>query len=293
MASHAYLTELQRATERLNGLLSGISSDHEINDDEIEELYKWLNQNGHLRLLEPFREVFNLLQRCLDDNVIDELEREEILEWCIEFCSENPFPDCVTNAIRRLHGMLHGIILDNEVRSLYDWLQDYKIFKEYWPFCEIWQLIENVLEDGIVTEQEKAEVKQFCENFTEIVIPDSKINDEIYLESFMQSGSQILQPFTALCDRTHSICFGNRSFCFTGPARTGSRKALFKIVKSLGGKPSTNVSYHLDYLVIGAQSSPAWAYSTYGRKIEAVIDNRKKGCKTIILHEDDFIKQAK
>ena len=64
------------------------------------------------------------------------------------------------------------------------------------------------------------------------------------------------------------------------------------MVKKLDGIPLNNPIVQLDYLVIGAQSSPCWAYSTYGRKIEAVIANREKGAETLILHEDDFIGQA-
>lgn len=65
------------------------------------------------------------------------------------------------------------------------------------------------------------------------------------------------------------------------------------MVRKLDGIPKNNAVTQLDYLVVGAQSSPCWAYSTYGRKIEAVIENReKRGAETVILHEDDFIEQA-
>jgi hypothetical protein len=63
-------------------------------------------------------------------------------------------------------------------------------------------------------------------------------------------------------------------------------------VKELEGIPYKSVVMKLDYLVIGAQSSPAWAYSTYGRKIERAIELRDRGIDIIILHEDDFISQA-
>lgn len=109
----------------------------------------------------------------------------------------------------------------------------------------------------------------------------------------MKTNAAYLLPFTALCDNKCTIQFKGRKFCFTGPARTGSRKELKKIVSETGGASSDRVVRHLDYLVIGAQSSPCWAYSTYGRKIEQVINYRKKGDNITILHEDDFIEQAK
>lgn len=94
-------------------------------------------------------------------------------------------------------------------------------------------------------------------------------------------------------DQKCDIRFERSSFCFTGPAETGPRRKLHEITRKLDGRPVDRVIESLDYLVIGAQSSPCWAYSTYGRKIEKVIENRKKGVTTNILHENDFVSQAK
>jgi NAD-dependent DNA ligase len=197
-----------------------------------------------------------------------------------------------------LHGFLNGIIIDgeitkDEVLGLRDWIHDYQIFKNSWPFNATWKLVERIFADNVVTEQEKAELMEFCKEFSETIINNAKIHDEIYSKSWIQSDASILQPFTALCDRNEKIIFTNKKFCFTGPARTGPRKELNRIVKSIGGIPCNSVILDLDYLVIGAQSSPAWAYSTYGRKIEKVIEYRERGSDITILHEDDFIAQAK
>ncbi|MGB5986576.1 MAG: BRCT domain-containing protein, partial [Desulfobacterales bacterium] len=94
------------------------------------------------------------------------------------------------------------------------------------------------------------------------------------------------------CARDCKIAFNQKQFCFTGPAKTGTRKNLEEIVTALGGIPKNNVVLTLDYLVIGAQSSPCWAYSTYGRKIEKAIELKRKGRNITILHENDFIDQA-
>jgi hypothetical protein len=291
----ARFTEVNRAVDRLHGILVGISSDYKLEDTEISKLFKWVNVNESLHHLEPFKSVVALLTRCLKDGIIDEDEREEILDWCLEF--HDGLPECVTSAIRRLHGVLHGISIDKkateeELKGLRDWLMDYEIFHDYWPFDTTWNLVNYILEDGIVTKEEETEFLEFCNNFTECVIDDPKVHDELYNRSFMQSDAFFLQPFTALCDRESNIEFRGKAFCFTGPARIGPRRKLKEIVKSLEGIPYDSVIQNLDYLVIGAQSSPAWAYSTYGRKIERVIELRDKGNEISILHEDDFISQA-
>jgi hypothetical protein len=294
MVTAAY-TDVQRATGRLQGILSGIALDYEVSDVEISRLYAWLQSHEHLLHMEPFKSIYGILNQALEDHVIDQDEREEILDWCISFSSE--IPKCVTTSIRQLHGVLHGIAIDDvvteqEIYELKDWLQDYDIFKYHWPFCDVWDMLQRILSDGVVDENEKNEMLEYCRQFSERIIPDPEIHDEMYNESYMISEAKVLQPFTELCDRECVVRFKNKRFCFTGPARTGPRKDLHAIVKSLKGKPENNVVLKLDYLVIGAQSSPAWAYSTYGRKIESVMDLRKSGRDVTILHEDDFIKQA-
>lgn len=292
----AKMTDCSRAMERLHGILTGIASDNILEDKEIFELNNWLSLHKSFHLLHPFAGTVSLLKRCLEDGIIDEDEREDILDWCQRF-ENNRVPECVTTAIRRLHGVLHGIAIDKkvtneELKGLRDWLYDYEAFKDHWPFNDTWQLVETILDDGIVTKEEEAEFLEYAESFIEIMKDDPKIHDEIYNRGFMRSEAPVLQPFTALCDRESAIEFQGKAFCFTGPARTGPRRKLEKIVKSLEGIPYKTVIKNLDYLVIGAQSSPVWVYSTYGRKIEKLIEWRDKGQEMTILHEDDFMAQA-
>jgi len=66
---------------------------------------------------------------------------------------------------------------------------------------------------------------------------------------------------------------------------------LFKAVEELGGIAHKSIVKGLDYLVIGAQASPAWVYSTYGRKIESVMQKKKndESCGTQIVNEYDLV----
>lgn len=51
---------------------------------------------------------------------------------------------------------------------------------------------------------------------------------------------------------------------------------------------TNNVSKSTDYLVIGAEGNPCWAYACYGRKVEAAVNLRKEGYRIILVHENDF-----
>lgn len=293
----AKYTDIERAAERLRGILMGISIDNYIRSEEVKNLNEWLQFHPYLHDKMPFKDVVKCVKQAIADNYIDTQEREEILELCWMFDNESIIPQCATAAIRRLHGVLQGIALDNqihenEVVGLKNWLEVHDHVKEYWPFCDLCHLVSEILDDGIIDQSEKEMLLDYCLNFSEILSENPIIHDSIYGKSYMSTYAPVLKPFAALCDRDANIIFDDRTFCFTGLARIGSRKDLHEIVSRRRGIPKNSVSLGLDYLVIGAQSSPCWAYSTYGRKIEKVLNNRENGSKTIILHEDDFIIKA-
>ena len=294
----ARATEVEKAVEGLAGVLMGISIDNVINELEVERLLEWLENYKAFHAIQPFPTVITALERILADGHIDEDEKGEILDLCYMFDTHGLICNFATTAIRRLHGVLQGIAIDGNIRDqeamgLKSWLSVHETVKEYWPFCELWEMLSKMLDDFVLDDQERAELMDYCNNFKESKIDNPVIHDEIYEHEFMTYYSAILKPFTALCDRQVEIEFSGKCFCFTGPARSGPRKVLHQTVEALSGIAKNNVSSGLDYLVIGAQSSPAWAYATYGRKIESAIHFNMKGSGITILHEDDFIRQSK
>ena len=298
MAGTAGYTEIRRATERLRGILQGIAIDGRINEIELRALEEWLSMHPSITSKEPFSTVVESINQVIDDNYMDEETHDDLLDLCLTFDDNSMVNDISKSVIGVLHGVLQGIAADkkvnvNEVIGLKNWLEVHCHLKDYWPVCEVWDMVSRILADGVVDENEKAELLAFCKNFSEIPVKTPILRDEIYKQLFMKSNAPVLLPVTAICDRGHQIAFEDRSFCFTGPARSGKRSDLCEIVVSMGGIPKNNVVTSLDYLVIGAQSSPAWFFSTYGRKIEKVMNLKiEKQAKTVILYEDDFINQA-
>ena len=89
-----------------------------------------------------------------------------------------------------------------------------------------------------------------------------------------------------------SIEFDNKSFCLTGKFSSayGNRKAIENIIKDKGGEVKETVPQSLDYLVIGELGNTDWVHSTFGRKIQTVLENKKKEyCKTKILSEQQLL----
>jgi NAD-dependent DNA ligase len=96
------------------------------------------------------------------------------------------------------------------------------------------------------------------------------------------------QKISGLCAASPKIKFEDSVFCFTGASSRFKRSDLKEIVTKFGGKYTDNITKSLDYLVIGAEGNPCWAYACYGRKVEAAVKLRKEGHRLLLVHENDF-----
>ncbi|MEK7794376.1 MAG: hypothetical protein AAB353_07590, partial [Candidatus Hydrogenedentota bacterium] len=96
---------MTRATETLRGILAGIACDYEIATVELSRLEGWLQDHVNLLPHQPFRETAELLGRVLEDQVVTDDEKEELIEWCHSIADpDSAFNVTITNGIRRLHG---------------------------------------------------------------------------------------------------------------------------------------------------------------------------------------------
>ncbi len=84
------------------------------------------------------------------------------------------------------------------------------------------------------------------------------------------------------------IIFLEQYFCFTGFSQKAKRGDIVKIIESPQGIYQKNVTHNLNYLIVGADSNPCWAFSCYGCKVEKVMNYRKQGDRAMIVHEFDF-----
>lgn len=294
-ASKTYIT---RTIARLYGMIEGITIDCRLNDMEITRLFNWMETHGFLTDIEPFRGLWSLLNDILEDQVIDSDEKKALLEWCAEALNERGFIEGFTPVLRSIHGILGGILADekitaDELKGLQDWLIDYEKYEDWWPISEISALIKNILKNKLINEKEHKKLSEFFQDFSEHPLEHVKTHDEEYHPgNLLGSHAPFFMPIATICEKNPRIEFHEKKFCFTGPAVSGSRKVLSGIVVQLGGFAHNNIVNGLDYLVIGAQSSPAWAYSTYGRKIESAMQKNKKTKFIHIIQEKDFVRAA-
>jgi len=130
----------------------------------------------------------------------------------------------------------------------------------------------------------------FCLDFRpELALDKSPETYDPVSEGYMITNAPVLKTVKSIFDADQPIEFRERIFCFTGQARYGKRKDLEAVVQEVGGRTHPRIVADLDYLVVGALSQPCWAYEVYGRKIENVMELRKRGCQIWIIHEDRFL----
>jgi NAD-dependent DNA ligase len=164
-----------------------------------------------------------------------------------------------------------------EIEYLYHFLLEFSDLLHDWPHSFLLAKINSILEDGVIT---KEEVKSFEETIRS------------FLGGTLQETGAVCGLSTTLpLDKTFSVLFSEKSFCFTGQFKFGTRTECQNIVSQKGGIIKNSIVRDLDYLVIGELASRDWIETNYGRKIQKAMDLKRSGqSKISIIGESDLIK---
>ncbi len=274
---------LEKAMHMLEGILVGVTMDGRLGDQELIVLSEWIGEHKEFRNKHPFNEVVPRIEQVINDGVIDEEERADIIWLCDQFTTGSEHFDEVTTDLQKLHGIMGGIAADSlitveELRALSDWLDDKEHLHGCWPFDEVSALVSSVLADGRIDPDEHDTLLHF-------------FADVLAFLNHKSLGRKVegVPPFRGgICALQPNVEFEGKRFCFTGKPKNGPKSKLQKAVEERNGKVEKSVVQDLDFLVIGADGNECWAYSAYGRKVENAIQQRKAGAKVMIIHEFDF-----
>ncbi len=272
---------IDKAMHSLEGIITGIAIDGVVNSLEIDGLVWWLKD--HRQYQDPFKEVIERLDESLEDGVVDEEERADLLFQCKRFSTENQFFSDISSDMQRLQGIMFGIVADGEILEdeligLGKWLDEHEHLKSCWPYDEVQATIMVVMADGKIDDDEHEALMKLFAEFT--VYPGHRS-----ISADVAMGDWNINGVCAVCPE---IQFPERMFCFTGKSDRIPRKELAGHVESLGGLFSPRVTKSVDYLVVGSDGNPCWAYACYGRKVEHAIKIRKNGGTMSIVHEYDY-----
>lgn len=277
-------SQADKAISSLKGILLGINLDNEVNEREINELRKWVTAHKDLINRNPFNEFMMIIEETIS-NKIPPIETIEDLYWlCQKYESDNYYYNGVTTDLQTLQGLCHGIladgnITDKEIFDLNSWLSDNEHLNTYYPYDEIRSLVLSIISDNKIDEEERIVLKAYFRQF--VKLQDSGLQKQIELET-----SDI--NISGLCTSEPNVDFPGKTFCITGVLRRGNRDTLQNEIQKLGGIPTDSVNKKTDYLIVGDNGNPAWAFSCYGRKVEKALSLRKEGHTITLIHEFDF-----
>ena len=171
--------------------------------------------------------------------------------------------------------MADGALKDREINFLNMWLGDHGDINEAWPGNVISARVKEVLADGIITEEER----------DYLVKTLSDLIGGTLLETGATDGLATRLPL----DSVDKVIIKGNSFCFTGTFVFSTRESCIRTTERHGGKPLKTVLQSTDYLVIGDMSTPSWAHTSHGRKIEKAMKWKDKGCQLLVVSESDWV----
>lgn len=275
-------SRLDKAVNSLLGIVEGIAIDSQISGQELSFLQGWLREHGESRRFHPFSELIPPIENALSDGTLDEEEQRDII-WLCERLRSTDYYSRSTADLQRLHGIIgaiagDGLVSEAELAGLAEWLRNHDHLRTCYPYDELDSLITKVMADKKIDEQEHSLLLSFFNDFISVQGNRTIVEPPIY-------DGVALKGLCAVCPE---IRFNGTKFCFTGASGKYSRSECGEIVRQLGGRVVNSVSRSLDYLVIGADGNPCWAYACYGRKVEVAVQLRKEGCHVLLVHEYDF-----
>jgi NAD-dependent DNA ligase len=183
-------------------------------------------------------------------------------------------------AIEHLLGMAQGMLADGhlhdmEIKLLATWLDANNDIADTWPVSVIAQRIRNTLEDGHISEDERAHLTQ--------TLGDLLAND------FAETGSASAEPTRLPVTDDIHVEVQDAGFCLTGEFAYGTRNACTNLTAKAGGVPGDNVTKKTRYLVVGSRVSPDWVHTSYGRKIERAVEMQAQGHSIYIITEQRWL----
>lgn len=278
--------ELHKAINTLRGIVAGIQSDGCVGGAEIAELTHWCELQAGLRDRHPFSELLPVVESACADGVVTEEEAKDILWLCGNFADNSAYYDALTASVQFLAGLVHGLmsdgeLSDREILSLKSWVDANRFLEGTYPFDEIRSLLEAILEDHVISAEEREQLMAFFSNVIDFTSSYNLVEKDY---SDLRSKYSI----DGICATCPEIRFEGKTFVFTGESYRAKRAEIAETVLRLGGVSRASVTSKTDYLIVGNAGNPCWAYACYGRKIEEAVALRKEGGHVVIVDETDF-----
>lgn len=178
-----------------------------------------------------------------------------------------------TKALQSLTALLEtvvsdGVLTDEEIHQIASWLADNSEYASKYPFNKLNDFVSSALSDGVVTDQERADL---FELFNIILNP-------------VENSAKNAPVISSLADK---------HFCLTGEFTTGTKSAIASTITSKGAIEDKGVTKKTDILIVGGNGNSNWICGNYGSKVKKALELQEKGSSIIIISEVDFFEAIK
>ena len=181
-------------------------------------------------------------------------------------------------SLGELLGLARGLMADeeltnSEIRFLHDWLEERYLMTSSFPGNIIHQRIKDVLEDNVITEEERSHLVD-----TLNMLIDDRLED---------LAEQV--DLTELWfDEVGLIEFHQARFCLTGNFVYGPQDVCKTAIEQRGGVVKPKVGDEIQFLVVGGLGVDEWRTGGLGTEIERAMRMRATGKKVKIIPEDSW-----
>ena len=223
----------------------------------------------HHNALDDTKACFELLRRF-------EMEYPEAIRPEVYLYGNSEKSNCCSQSIEGIYSektkamqMLQQIVMeiiadddisDKEICELKTWVEIHEELKGYYPFDKIFEVVEDVMFDGVMDADEKRILLNVLDAF--------------------------INPHTEKSE----IDFSGKTVCLSGEFNYGSKKQVEDFLLKKGAEIAKTVTGKLDVLILGESGSAAWKYGNYGSKYEKACQLNEKGKTIVIVKESDVIR---
>lgn len=189
--------------------------------------------------------------------------------------------DTLRQSLGELLGLARGLLADQElsdgeIEFLDKWLEDRYAMTSSFPGNVIHDRIKEVLEDGVITEDEREHLVETLNMLVEGRLDD--LTEQVDLSELW-------------FDEVGLIEFKQTKFCLTGDFVYGPREVCKTAIEERGGIVAQTVINEPQILVVGGLGVDEWRSGGLGVEIEAALKLRAKGVALKIIPEGSWVTQ--
>jgi hypothetical protein len=279
-----YVRNRSKLFANLISIIDGLLSDGALDSKEVLYLDTWLLEAEAISNNYCVKTIKRRLSDILADGVIEKVELEflkadliTIQKDLLDIPNIDLFSEDADKHL--LEGLCKGMIAnqelnDSEIRYLNWFLSKNAALKNNYPGKELYAVVKQILDDGVITEEERNTLKSALIDFTGSNIEEGVVD-----------GLSTSLPLDAI----DSLELDGATVCLTGEFLYGKRSVCEDEFRASGAKISSSVTQKIDYLVIGTLCARDWRFQSYGRKIEKAVSYRdEKGTKLKIISEEQW-----